>query len=886
MKKPEENPEKLVSQIQRFIDDKREPDEIVKAQVSKINRADDLITLELMEDFNFYPGAMVTVNRMAGVIQDKYSNRLRISAREDFDFEEGDTVRIDSSLMNLVISRLEQTIDRIKDDKLDMHNHKNLQFILGAGDPGYSKHNVIFKSETLNQSQQEAVNRSVNARNFHLIVGPPGTGKTYVITEILEQLLHGNSKILVTAWTNIAVDNILEKFQHDDSDKILRIGSYREVSPGNRKFTLIERRKKSSDYWEVEELDKLIEKQYKGISKLHRQRKMVRQVIGDLQKKKANYQNTIKAMKATYDFYTEKSQKYKVEFSGNEEKLADLEAQWSRLDEESRAYSDLASHLLELEKLDESLTDVALFNELESEISKAKSGGFVKKITSRFKGGEYEKFQKELEEKEQEYEKIRASYDHYWNQRDRVEEEYMQFYGDDYGYPYNDSIKIELQLVKFLGKYLSLKRDVFSEEMSGGQDLIYEAYQMYLSNLKKNMDIVREEVEFLDEDLLALTWKHDRILEDIKSLEMLIEVKKNDRNILLASIDQEILFKAQVVVATVISSANPVLKDQSFEWVMMDEASQVASFMSLIPLLKTRKFVLVGDDKQLQPIEESRLSAQLNLSIFNRLIEYFPDSSTFLDTQYRMNKEICDIASELFYDGKLKTFPEISHQTLQGTFRADGHGLLNPETPITYLDTCNIEYLEDEVGSGCENSKEAEFVVQLVGMLQDEGIQPEDIGVITPYRRHKVNIQKKLTQLNNGDGEEIVIGDVDGDINVNEKNEKRNTKGDNGGYSGNYSDGKMNEDGVEVDTVYRFQGREKDVIILTFCNSKLGRLKPYLKKFIEKPSQLNVAVTRARKKLIIVGNSKTLKESKLLLKFIDLIGPKNTVRFTDEDSNT
>jgi superfamily I DNA and/or RNA helicase len=149
--------------------------------------------------------------------------------------------------MNLVISRLEQTIDRIKDDKLDMHNHKNLQFILGAGDPGYSKHNVIFKSETLNQSQQEAVTRSVNARNFHLIVGPPGTGKTYVITEILEQLLLGNSKILVTAWTNIAVDNILESIS---MMILIRFKDWilREVSPGTGSSPDW-RRKKSSDYW-------------------------------------------------------------------------------------------------------------------------------------------------------------------------------------------------------------------------------------------------------------------------------------------------------------------------------------------------------------------------------------------------------------------------------------------------------------------------------------------------------------------------------------------------------------------------------------------------------------------------------------------------------------
>jgi superfamily I DNA and/or RNA helicase len=206
-----------------------------------------------------------------------------------------------------------------------------------------------------------------------------------------------------------------------------------------------------------------------------------------------------------------------------------------------------------------------------------------------------------------------------------------------------------------------------------------------------------------------------------------------------------------------------------------------------------------------------------------------------------MNQEIADMASQLFYQGQLKTHPGVSGQTLGCVFGADAHELLNLEVPITYLDTCNLEYFEDEVGSSCENSKEAELVVQLVEMLQDEGISSSDIGVITPYRRHKINIQNHLKEIGNR---------------------------------------------VEVGTVYGFQGREKDVIILTFCKSKLGRLKPFPRKFLERPSQVNVAITRARKKLILVGNSKTLKESKLLEEIIRLVGEKNTVECSDEVLNT
>ena len=249
--------------------------------------------------------------------------------------------------------------------------------------------------------------------------------------------------------------------------------------------------------------------------------------------------------------------------------------------------------------------------------------------------------------------------------------------------------------------------------------------------------------------------------------------------------------------ATVISAAHPLLKETFFDWVVMDEASQVASYMSLIPLLKTKRFVLVGDNKQLQPIEESKLSNHLNLSIFNRLLNNFPRNSTFLDTQYRMNEEIANVASELFYNGKLKTFPKISHQMLDCNPSGEVNQILNPQIPITFMDTSNLEYLEDGVSNSCENSKEAELVFKLVNILNEVGIPYNEIGVITPYKRHKINIKNQLKEI---------------------------------------------AQGVDVDTVYSFQGREKDVIILSFCNSKLGRLKPFLRKFIERPSQVNVAI--------------------------------------------
>ena len=187
-----------------------------------------------------------------------------------------------------------------------------------------------------------------------------------------------------------------------------------------------------------------------------------------------------------------------------------------------------------------------------------------------------------------------------------------------------------------------------------------------------------------DADINLKRREYKNISREIKGLEELLEISKNSKNLVLEYIDKEILNNSHLIVATVISAAHPILKDESFDWVVMDEASQVTSYMSLIPLLKTKRFVLVGDNQQLQPIEESQLSNHLNLSIFNRLLDNFPDSSTFLDTQYRMNERLSNIASELFYDNNLKTFPTISKQTLNSNFNKDTIELLNPHL------SCNL----------------------------------------------------------------------------------------------------------------------------------------------------------------------------------------------------
>lgn len=368
-------------------------------------------------------------------------------------------------------------------------------------------------------------------------------------------------------------------------------------------------------------------------------------------------------------------------------------------------------------------------------------------------------------------------------------------------------------------------------------EILMESYKIYTDSLEKKYDLLIGEYNTLKEKISLKNNEKKRLFKLIDNTKTTISNLKDNERLNTQKIDNDIFKKASLIFSTVISSASPLMKDYSSDVMIMDEASQVASYMSLIPLLKCNKFILVGDNKQLQPIIESKLNEKQNKSIFNNLMEKYPDSCTFLDTQYRMNSHISNLASELFYDNKLKTHPPVSNQVIDCTLKKNISQILKPKSPLTFLDTSKINFYEDGVGHGCKNTKEAIIVTNIVSFLVESGIRPDEIGVISPYAKQKEKIR------------EIIKYEV------------------------------------EVDTVYRFQGREKDVIIMSFCKSKLGRLNDFVKRFLEQPTQINVAITRARKKLILVGNMNILKGSQLLNQLIKNIGDDFILQCNDYHLN-
>lgn len=194
-----------------------------------------------------------------------------------------------------------------------------------------------------------------------------------------------------------------------------------------------------------------------------------------------------------------------------------------------------------------------------------------------------------------------------------------------------------------------------------------------------------------------------------------------------------------------------------------------------------------------------------------------------------MNEEIAKISSNVFYNGSLKTFEKIKRSTLPSKTKSS---LLKLSEPVTFFDTSeeckrDKKFYETRIGDGCYNEGEAEFTAKIVENFMALGFKKEDIGVITPYRKQKQEIQEKIRTP------------------------------------------------IEIETVYKFQGREKKIIILSLVNSRIDNK---TSEFIEKPTQLNVALTRAKRKMIIIGNLNTLKNSELYKKIIKQIGEKNITK--------
>ena len=360
--------QQLVHDINNFIEAKMEPSTLIDGKIIQVYMDKKKVKIALDENFNFYMGSIVLVNHERGVVSKHWGKSIEVDFNDVSHFKEGINVTIDTSLMNIILERLESAVNLIQSDSLSNENKKVLDIILGKDRPVNRCSAVDFVSKNLNESQKDAISRSVGVDDFYLIIGPPGTGKTYVIQELIQHLVNGGQKVLITAWTNVAVDNILQRIIGVDESEIIKVGSLDGTSPLVKRFTLREKRKKHPYYNDVRVIEEVIKRSKKNITELSSEINYLNQKITELSKKREQ-------INESYQEIIKKQDKYNKLLSELEPGLmvADLrkiENQKLDLEQKSSIYFELAMKIEKFSELDDNLPDPDEFYNLGAEIKR------------------------------------------------------------------------------------------------------------------------------------------------------------------------------------------------------------------------------------------------------------------------------------------------------------------------------------------------------------------------------------------------------------------------------------------------------------------------------------------------------------------------------------
>lgn len=271
-------------------------------------------------------------------------------------------------------------------------------------------------------------------------------------------------------------------------------------------------------------------------------------------------------------------------------------------------------------------------------------------------------------------------------------------------------------------------------------------------------------------------------------------------------IEKEILRNSDVVLATNSTVARRSLENIGFDIAIIDEASQATVPSVLIPINKAEKFILIGDHRQLPPVILNNDCVHLKKSLFEELIEKHPQQSKELLIQYRMNKILMEFPNKKFYEKKLICSEKSENSYLN-------IGVLekyDSSSPLIFIDTSEHENNEESKLNSSDsyiNNLEAKMALKIAQMYLKKDIKTKNIGIIATYADQVRLIDK-------------------------------NTK-------------------VDVKSVDGFQGSERDIIIASMVRSNKGGEIGFLKDM----KRLNVLLTRAKKKLIIIGNRKILESN-------------------------
>jgi superfamily I DNA and/or RNA helicase len=304
---------------------------------------------------------------------------------------------------------------------------------------------------------------------------------------------------------------------------------------------------------------------------------------------------------------------------------------------------------------------------------------------------------------------------------------------------------------------------------------------------------------------------------------------------------KDILDKAQVIAATLVGAAHYTIRDLRYHTVVIDEAGQALEPACWVPIVKAERVVLAGDHLQLPPTIKSEEAGRDGLS--NTLLEstvgLYPERVTLLQEQYRMNEAIMGFSSREFYGGRLRAATSVAHQTL---FPGD--------QPLEFVDTAGCGFEEKNEGTIIRNPEEAAFLFkhldQLVQTLEQQS---------TGAPQSATGASQSVTGQSGafaGFPSIAIIAPYRGQVQILEDLLHQHTELKKYGGS------------IAVNTIDGFQGQERDVVYIGLTRSNADQRIGFLSEI----RRMNVAMTRARKKLVVIGDSATLSQSSFYADFI------------------
>ena len=361
----------------------------------------------------------------------------------------------------------------------------------------------------------------------------------------------------------------------------------------------------------------------------------------------------------------------------------------------------------------------------------------------------------------------------------------------------------------------------------------------FVKKVKREMDKIKRELQKVDYKEKEKKFQLKQELKDKRE-----DIKGSYKNTVF-----DIYRKANIILSTCISSGENYLnlaisKENPFDYIIIDECAQGTECLCWVPILQGKKAILAGDHLQLPPtIKSKNAEYVLSYTLFDRMISTYGDKVTrLLNTQYRMNEKIMKFSSLELYEDKLIADESVKNHTLKDLIMerykndknileeiksVDEFGIFDKS--LVLINTSGLEFFEtkDPETLSSFNVAETDLCKRIVDYLKEKlKADNKDIGIITPYSAQVSNLCHKITQ-----------------------DEYR---------------------GLEISTVDGFQGREKEIIILSLVRSN----QKHQVGFLSDKRRLNVAITRPRRMLVVIGDIDTItngeeKENLFLKHFVE-----------------